>query len=71
LEQTYLPIQSRSLIHPYSDAAQCGAHIRCHKLEEILASKLTTLLFRRKAQDLFDLIFSIFSIRHLMLAEPR
>jgi predicted nucleotidyltransferase component of viral defense system len=60
LEQTYLPVQSRSLIHPYSDAAQCGAHIRCHKLEEILASKLTTLLFRRKAQDLFDLIFSIF-----------
>ena len=60
LERTYLPVQSRSLIHPYSDAAQCGAQIRCHKLEEILASKLTTLLFRRKAQDLFDLIFSIF-----------
>lgn len=60
LERTYLPVQSRSLLHPYSDAAQCGAQIRCHNLEEILASKLTTLLFGRKAQDLFDLIFSIF-----------
>jgi predicted nucleotidyltransferase component of viral defense system len=60
LEQSYLPIQSRSLIHPYSDSSKCFAQIRCQKLEEILASKLTTLLFRRKAQDLFDLIFAIF-----------
>ena len=60
LEKTYLPVQSRMLIHPYSDVSECIAQIRCQKLEEILASKLTTLLFRRKAQDLFDLIFSIF-----------
>jgi len=60
LEKPYLPIQSRSLIHPYSDNALCVGQIRCQKLEEILASKLTSLLFRRKAQDLFDLIHSVF-----------
>jgi predicted nucleotidyltransferase component of viral defense system len=60
LEKTYLPVQSRTLIHPYSDSSECTAQIKCQKLEEILASKLTTLLFRRRAQDLFDLIFSIF-----------
>lgn len=59
LEKTYLPIQERSLIHPYSDVSDCASQIRCQKLEEILASKLTTLLFRRKAQDLFDLIHAI------------
>ena len=35
------------------------ATVRCHKIEEILASKLTTLLHRRKAIDLFDLLYSI------------
>jgi predicted nucleotidyltransferase component of viral defense system len=58
-ERTCLPIQERSLIHPYSDSSECVSQIRCQKLEEILASKLTTLLFRRKAQDLFDLIYAI------------
>lgn len=57
--KSYLAIQLRPLIHPYSDAVQCTGQIRCQKLEEILASKLTSLLFRRKAQDLFDLIYSI------------
>lgn len=60
LEKTLLPVQGRPLLHPYSDAENCRSTIRCHKLEEILASKLTTLLFRKKAQDLFDLIFAIF-----------
>jgi predicted nucleotidyltransferase component of viral defense system len=54
-----LPIQSRPLLHPYSDAADCNATIRSHKLEEILASKLTALLHRRKPVDLFDLLYSI------------
>ena len=49
----------RPLIHPYSDSAQCAASVRCQKIEEILASKLTTLLHRRKAIDLFDLLYSI------------
>ncbi len=55
-----MPVQERPLIHPYSDSSQCTSQIRCQKLEEILASKLTSLLFRRKAQDLFDLIHAIF-----------
>ncbi|MGY4231117.1 putative nucleotidyltransferase component of viral defense system [Bradyrhizobium sp. USDA 4449] len=58
-EKPYLPIQTRPLLHPYSDQAACSSPIRCQKLEELLAAKLTTLLFRRKAQDLFDLFYSI------------
>lgn len=57
-DKIYLPVQSRQLLHPYSDAATCVAQIPCHKLEEVLASKLLTLLYRRRAQDLFDLIYS-------------
>ncbi len=58
-DKIYLPIQSRPLLHPYSDMSACSGLIKCQKLEEILASKLTTLLHRRRAQDLFDLAFSI------------
>src|ERR1051326_3460211 len=36
----FLPIQTRRLIHSYSDASTCQAEIRCMKLEELLASKL-------------------------------
>jgi predicted nucleotidyltransferase component of viral defense system len=55
-----LPVQTRSLIHPYSDLPQCGAQIRCVKLEEALADKLICLLQRRYAYDLFDLVYCIF-----------
>jgi predicted nucleotidyltransferase component of viral defense system len=55
-----LPIQTRSLIHPYSDAADCHAEIRVVKLEEALADKLTCLLSRRHAFDLFDLVYAVF-----------
>jgi predicted nucleotidyltransferase component of viral defense system len=58
-EKIYLPVQSRALLHPYSDAAACASMIRTHKLEEILASKLTAILHRRKPVDLFDLLFSV------------
>lgn len=58
-ERIYLPIQSRALVHPFSDAAACVAKIRAQKLEEILASKLTAMLHRRKPVDLFDLLYSI------------
>lgn len=54
-----LPVQNKSLIHPYSDAESCVAILKCQKLEEILASKLNATLQRRKVSDLFDLIFSI------------
>jgi predicted nucleotidyltransferase component of viral defense system len=58
-DKIYLPVQTRPLLHPYSDSASCTVMIRCQKIEEILASKLTTLLHRRKAIDLFDLLYSI------------
>jgi predicted nucleotidyltransferase component of viral defense system len=58
-DRIYLPIQTRQLIHAYSDNVACGTEIQCHKLEEILASKLTTLLHRRNPVDLFDLLYTI------------
>jgi len=59
-DKIYLPIQSRYLIHPYSDATDCRAEIRCVKLEELLAIKLKCLLQRRHSNDLYDYIYSIF-----------
>ncbi len=58
-DKIYLPIQSRPLIHPYSDSSACATDIRCHKAEEILASKLNSLLHRQKVSDLFDLLYSV------------
>lgn len=58
-DQIYLPLQTKNLIHPYSDGELCIGNLRCQKLEEIMASKLNTLLHRRKVSDLFDLVFSI------------
>jgi hypothetical protein len=37
--------------------------VRTHKLEEILASKLTAMLHRRKPVDLFDLLYSVLITR--------
>jgi len=54
-DKVILPIQSRNLIHPYSDAIDCQAVVRTQKAEEILASKLTCLLHRGKPADLYDL----------------
>lgn len=58
-DKIFLPVQERMIIHGYSDADLCDGTIRCQKVEEILASKLTTLLHRRKPGDLFDLLYSI------------
>ncbi len=55
-----LPIQSRPLIHAYSDATKCKADVRCVQLEELLADKLKCLIQRRHIVDLFDLVFSLF-----------
>ena len=33
-DKIYLPVQSRSLIHPYSDASECTVAFRCQKIEE-------------------------------------
>jgi len=46
-DRIYLPIQSRNLIHPYSDATECAGSLRCLKLEEMIANKLKWV-FREK-----------------------
>lgn len=53
------PIQTVTLIHPYSDAQEIQCEIRCMKLEEIIATKLKCLLQRQHAPDLFDYAYSI------------
>ncbi len=58
-DNIYLPVQTRQLIHLYSDKDKCNAFIRCQKAEEMLASKLNCLLHRQKVADLFDLIYTI------------
>lgn len=57
-DRIYLPVQQRSLIHPYSDAEACQTAIRCVKLEEVLATKMRCLLQRKHIADLFDLVYA-------------
>lgn len=59
-DRIFLPIQTRNLIHAYSDQAACRSQVRCLKLEELLASKLKALLHRQHSPDLYDFIHSIF-----------
>ena len=65
LERLHLPVQTRQLIHPYSDAEVCSAPVRCVKLEEALADKLRALMQRQHSHDLFDLVYGIFITRDL------
>ena len=55
-----LPIQTRKLIHPYSDSEKCNINIKCVKLEEVLASKLKCLIQRRHSSDFYDYAYSLF-----------
>ncbi len=57
-DKIYLPVQTRSHVHPYSDAEFCKAAIKCVKLEELLASKMRCLLQRKHIADLFDLVYA-------------
>src|SRR5882672_3779496 len=59
-DSIFLPIQTRRLIHSYSDAAACQVSLRCLKLEELLASKLKALLQGRHSPDLYDFVHSLF-----------
>ncbi len=59
-DRLHLPVQTRSLIHPYSDAADCAVDLQVVKLEEALADKLACLITRRYAYDLFDLVYGLF-----------
>jgi len=64
-DRIYLPVQSRFLIHRYSDENDCKVQIRCVKLEELLATKLKCLLQRRRCYDLYDYVYSIFVNREI------
>lgn len=64
-DQLLLPVQSRRLIHPYSDLDACATDIRCVKLEEALADKLKCLLQRRYCYDIFDLVYGAFISRDI------
>lgn len=59
-DRIFLPLQTRRLIHSYSDVQACKGDIRCLKLEELLASKLKALLQRRHSPDLYDFVHAIF-----------
>lgn len=59
-DRIFLPVQTRKLIHAYSDHDRCQANVRCLKLEELLASKLKALLQRQHSPDLYDFVYSIF-----------
>ncbi|TAL44819.1 MAG: nucleotidyl transferase AbiEii/AbiGii toxin family protein, partial [Salinibacterium sp.] len=60
LDRLVLPVQTRHLIHPYSDWESCNAPVRCVKLEEALADKLRALMQRQYSHDLFDLVYGVF-----------
>jgi predicted nucleotidyltransferase component of viral defense system len=64
-DRIHLPVQTRRLIHPYSDAHECNFEIRVVKLEEALADKMKCLLQRRYSFDLFDLVYAVFVNREL------
>jgi predicted nucleotidyltransferase component of viral defense system len=64
-DRLYLPVQTRKLIHPYSDSGVCNSEIRCVKLEELLATKLKCLLQRRHLADLYDYVHAIFINKEL------
>lgn len=68
-DNIFLPVQSRQIIHSYSDFALCRANIRCFKLEELLASKLKALLQRRHSPDLYDFVHSLFFQKSLAVSK--
>jgi predicted nucleotidyltransferase component of viral defense system len=59
-ERIFLPVQTRDLIHQYSDQPLINAQVKCLKLEEMLAGKLKCLLQRRHSADLYDFVNSTF-----------
>lgn len=66
-DRLHLSSVERKLIHPYSDAMQRTADLRCMALEEIVANKLKCLIQRRHSHDLFDLVYSTFINRSIEL----
>jgi predicted nucleotidyltransferase component of viral defense system len=59
-DRIFLPVQTRRLMHAYSDHERCRVELRCLKLEELLAAKLKALLQRRHSPDLYDFVYTVF-----------
>lgn len=73
-DKIHLPLQTRKLIHSYSDHGVCSVEMRCLSLEETLGTKLKCLLQRKHIADLYDFVYSIFirneiDINRLQVAE--
>lgn len=59
LDRIFLPVQTKPILHDYSDFDLCGGTIRCQQLEELLAAKLLALIQRIHSPDLFDFVYSV------------
>jgi len=51
-----LPATERPVFHPYSDATEPPAMVRCYSLADLLAEKLRALVERCRPRDLYDVI---------------
>ena len=51
-EEILLPLETREIIHPYSD--DFHARIQAYSLEEIMAEKIRALFERTRPRDLYD-----------------
>jgi hypothetical protein len=49
-----LPLETRPLLHAYSDINDVKCDIFCYPLDEILAEKMRSLLERTRARDFYD-----------------
>lgn len=55
-ELVVMPAERRSIVHPYSDAADAAAEIGCYPIEELMAEKLRALAERCRPRDLYDVV---------------
>lgn len=60
-EKIVLPIDYKSLIHPYSDADSCDVMLPVYQIEEVLAEKLRCWIQRTRSRDLFDVVRILFN----------
>ena len=51
-----LPIDRRSVHHPYSDLPQQGIHVATYCFEEVFAEKVRALAERLRPRDLYDVV---------------
>jgi len=49
------PTETKPIIHPYSDAGDCAAHVAVYSLEETVSEKVRSLFQRVRPRDLYDI----------------